>query len=845
MDKKTAIKWVVLAGLVCGALAVIWPPKDKIPLGLDLKGGLSFTVQIDEDAIRGQILEEAPDLSAEQVAGRLPEALQKAQERALEVIRNRVDGMGIAEPMIYPERGNRIVVQLPGIDSNKVDQATRSLQSAAFLEFRLVHAQNRELVKKLFDAGQAPEGYTIETVSDSTGRSDEYFVRARDFNEAQVDEAYRSRLARFNAPPGYELMLERNEINGRKVYTPCFVSRKAELDGTALRQAKVEYRGLSEPVVAIQFNKPGARKFHRLTTDFAPNGPRNPNSRFGRQLAIILDGTLYSAPSINEPIAGGNAEISGRFTPEEAYFLANVLKAGALPAPVTIVEKRLVSPSLGQDAVESGIRASLIGLAAIAVFMLLYYRLAGVVAITTLVFNMLLLPLGMLLVAGTLGVLVKEARAGNSIALPVLTLPGLAGIVLTIGMAVDANVLIFERIREELKSGKQLAAAIAAGFERAFTAIFDSNVTTILTALVLFIFGSGPIRGYAVTLAAGLTVSLYTSVLVGRMLLDLVAKKTTRPEALTMTALVPFTKIDFISKGRIAIILSSLVIVLTLGWMAVNGFRDPTRVFAMDFTGGSSVTLAFTEKVPVEDLRASLEQAGVSQAFIQYQTDTAAAGRELLLVKSSVARDEVVSADEKIGSALRDSFPQAGFSVTQADFVGPQVGNELKGKAVMAMLFSLLIMIVYISWRFEFGFALGAVVALLHDALFTLGVVYLCGKQINLTVVAALMTIIGYSVNDTIVIFDRIREDIKLVRGKSFVELCNLSLNQTLSRTLLTSLTTLLAVSALVLFGGGAINDFALTMLIGVLVGCYSTIYIATPIVLAWYRYKTPDFSKK
>ncbi len=843
MDKKFILKWVMLAVLVFGSMAVIWPPKDKIPLGLDLKGGLSFTVQIDEDSIRTQVMEETPDLAPEQIATRLPEAIKKAQERALEVIRNRIDGMGISEPIIYPEQQSRIVIQLPGISSNKIEEATRSLQSAAFLEFRLVHPDNSALVQKLFDSRKAPEGYEIVT-RDDEGRETEYLARTGALKDLDIDEEYKSKLAHFQAPFGYELMLERHDLNKQKVYRPFYVNRKSELDGTTLRKAYVDYRGVSQPVVAIQFNKKGASKFERLTTDFGPNGARNAKPE-GRQLAIILDRSLYSAPVIREPITGGHAEISGRFTTEEAHFLSNILKAGSLPAPVKIVEKQLVSPSLGEDAINSGIKASLIGLLAIAVFMALYYRIPGLVANLTLIFNMIIMPLGMILVAGSLGVFVAEARAGSKVALPVLTLPGIAGIALTIGMAVDANVLIFERIREELRAGKNLAASIEAGFDRAFSAIFDSNITTILTALVLFVFGSGPIRGYAVTLSAGLIVSLYTSVVVGRMILDLIASKTSSTAVLKMTSLVPATSFDFIAKRKVAITLSVIVIGLTLGWMGYNAWVDKNRVFGMDFTGGTSVTLSFDKDVPVEDVRAAVEGAGILQPFIQYKSASMTSSRSTLLIKASTLKGEQGTTDERISKALTAAFPQANFHVLQATVVGSQVGRELGGKATTAMILSLLVMIIYISWRFEFGFSLGAVVALLHDALITLGIVFLLGKQINLTVVAAIMTIIGYSVNDTIVIFDRIREDVKLVKGKSFVELCNLSINQTLSRTLLTSTLTLLAVIALCIWGGGAINDFAVTMLIGLFAGTYSTVFIATPIVLAWYNYKTPDLSKK
>jgi SecD/SecF fusion protein len=841
MDKKFILKWVLLAVLFFGALAVIWPPKEKIPLGLDLKGGMSFTVQIDKEFIRTQVLKDAPALTPAQVEAALPDALKEAQGRALEVIRNRIDRLGIAEPIIYPEQLDRIVIQLPGISASKMEEANRSLKDVAFLEFRLVHPENFTMVQRILQ--KAPEGYEIVKM-DERGQEQIYLARIDETKE--LDKAALDQLARFQAPPGFELMLERPiQVNKRNLYKPFYVSRKVELDGTALVKARRDYRGVNEPVVGLEFNTEGGKTFEKLTTDFGPRGARN-QKEDGRQLAIIMDRTVYSAPSIREPIAGGRAEISGRFTPEEALFLANILKAGSLPAPVTVIEKQRVSPSLGEDAIKSGVKASIIGLLAIALFMALYYRMAGLVANLTLFFNLVILPLGMLLVAGTLGVLVPEARGSNKIALPVLTLPGIAGIALTIGMAVDANVLIFERIREELNAGKNLAASIAAGFDRAFSAIFDSNITTILTALILFVFGSGPIRGYAVTLSAGLIVSLYTAVVVGRMVLDLIASRTSSTAVLKMSSIVPPTKFDFISVRKIASVASVSVIVLSLAWMGYNAFKDPNRVFGMDFTGGTSVTLSYDGKeVSVENVRAAIEGAGITQPSIQYQSEGDAAGGNALLIRASTMKGEQGTADERILAALTAAYPESNFKVLQATVVGAQIGSEMGGKAAKAMILSLLVMIIYISWRFEFGFSLGAVLALLHDALFTLGIVFLLGKQINLTVVAAIMTIIGYSVNDTIVIFDRIREDIKLVRGKSFVELCNLSINQTLSRTLLTSGLTLLAVIALCIWGGGAINDFAVTMLVGLFVGTYSTVFIATPIVLAWYNYKTPDFSKK
>jgi SecD/SecF fusion protein len=861
--------WPIILGvltvvLVLFSLAITIPPSEKVPLGLDLRGGMSFTVEVDQDAVREKLLaraqEEGTVLTDQELDRILPVEMQDALKRSIEVLRNRVDGLGIAEPIIYPERGNRIVIQLPDIDSSreieggderraerarlareKRERAIRTIRDVSFLEFRLVHPDNDELIAKMMEAGKAPEGYKVVNVT-YKGRPQYFWERDYDvLPEGRMDAAQQAKVASFNAPPTYEVLLERVEVGNRKLFRPYLVQKKAELDGTRLRKAGVGYSGgLGSPVVKLEFDREGARIFQRLTTAYAPNGTRNPNP-VGRQLAIVLDRVVYSAPVIKEPIAGGQAEISGQFTSEEAYFLANVLKAGALPVPVKIVAMRDVSATLGADAIRSGLRAAVMGLVLVALFMLIYYRLAGIVADLSLLLMMLILPVGMLLVAGFMGVFVEEARAGGRVALPVLTLPGIAGIVLTLGMAVDANVLIFERMREEFRNGKGPLLAVAAGFDRALSAILDSNITTILTALVLFIFGSGPIRGYGVTLSAGLLVSMFCAVLVGRLVLEFLAARFKESRFWTMASWFPETQIDFIRLGRYAIFFSLTVIVVSLAAFGWTARRDQSRVLGIEFTGGSSVVFSFdsTGRVPESEIRKALENAGLAQPFVQYQREVGEGGQEMLLVKGPPgAKDEIVR-------VLAERFPSAALTVESADDVGPQIGRELKVQAAWAVLLSLLIMIVYISWRYEFGFAMGAVLALFHDALFTLGLVYWMGIPVNLTVVAAILTIVGYSVNDTIVIFDRIREDIRVVRGKSFVELCNLSINQTLSRTILTSLTTLLTVLCLAIFGGGEIRSFALTMLVGVIVGTYSTITIATPIVLAWYRYRTPDFSRK
>ncbi|MEI7436724.1 MAG: protein translocase subunit SecD [bacterium] len=840
MERKDLWKWIILGVAIACSLALVYPPSEKIRLGLDLQGGTSFVVQIDHEGVAALLRDENKDATEAQIQAKVPDRVYEARDRALEVIRNRVDNLGIAEPVIYPEKRDRIVVQLPGVDEKKREEAVRAIQSAAFLEFRLVHQDNDKLVEELLSRGQTPDGYTIVNL-EQKGRKRPFFKRDKSAVEAFQTPEARAKLAQFHAPAGYELMMERESVGEQVVYTPCFVDRRKQLAGDTLVNAAVDYRALGQAIVKIEFDPAGSRRFSTITSDYAPGGARNPNPDRLRALAILLDNTLYSAPVIKEAIHGGRAEISGSFSPSEATFLANILKAGSLPAPVTIIEKRSVDPTLGADSVHSGVRAGVLGCLVVALLMFGYYLMNGLIANLALLLNVVLLPLGLIVVAGFLGLFTDAGASGSGMLLPVLTMPGIAGIALTIGMAVDANVLILERMREELALGKGFKAAINAGYDRAFSAIFDSNLTTIITAVILFLLGSGPVRGYAVTLTAGLIVSLFTAVFVTRMVYNVIATRTSDLKRLRMLQLIKPTNLDFVGKWKIAVPVSLAVILGSWAYMIYNGMHDPRRVFGVDLTGGAALTLTFnTASQPgVAEMRKAIEATNIRDATIQYQKQSEA-NRDYLQIKVADMKESAV-----VQATLASAFPAAQFKVLQEDEVGPQIGRELKRKAFWAMVWSLVAMTIYVAWRFQFGFALGALGSLFHDVLVTAGLAHLCGLQMNLTVLAALMTIIGYSVNDTIVIFDRIREDLKLVRHRSFVEVCNQAINETLSRTLLTSGLTFVTVLFLLLMGGGSIWDFSLTMFIGMITGTYSTVYIATPITLMWYRFKTPDMGQK
>ncbi|MFC1454218.1 protein translocase subunit SecD, partial [Verrucomicrobiota bacterium] len=726
-----------------------------------------------------------------------------------------------------------IIVQIPGLKDEDQARAVKLIQRAAFLVFSMVHEKNDQLVDALFDKGLAPEGFKIVSMS-GRGRSGRY-VYKRDmqaFPDEKYNAEFRTKMEKFRAPPGYRFMLEEITEDGQKIYAPFFVKKRYELKGDTVRNAGIEYDQLGQPYVTLKFDSKGSRKFARITADYAPGGVHetpitSPDGR--RYLAIIMDDTLYSAPYLKTAIYGGEAIIEGNFSLKDAQDLSIALRAGSLPVPVKIIESRMVDPSLGKDSIESGTRASIYGGIIVVAFMIGYYLLGGVVSSIALMFNMILLPLAMMVTAGFLS-LFTGSVSGSHIGLPVLTMPGIAGIALTIGMAVDANVLIFERIREEQKSGKRLAAAVEGGYHKAFVTIFDSNLTTVMAAIILFIFGTGAIRGFGITLTAGIMVSMYTALTVTRMIFNLIIKHTSM-SSLKMMSLIKPTNINFIGFKKIALLISVLVIGVSWTYTIKSGLSDPGNILGTDFTGGSSVTFHFTQKQEVEKIRSVLADAGISQSHIQYQRELDK-GVEMLQIRVPFGMGD------KAKNLLLSSFGSAGFKVLSEDTVGPQIGSEMTKSAVYALIWALIGMIIYISVRFKFAYAIGAVVALLHDVLISAGIYCLLGRQIDVTIIAALLTIIGFSVNDTIVIFDRIREKSKSFANKPFIEVCNISINETLARTILTSTTVLLAVLMLLIFGGGAINNFAVLFLIGIITGTYSTVFVATPVMILMHRSK-------
>ena len=805
--KASIWKWLILIVATAWSVALVTPPKEKVKLGLDLQGGTSYTLEVDDSqGLEGSVSD--------------------ARDRALEVVRNRVDSMGVAEPTIYPDGDKRIVVQIPGMKAEDRERASANIRKAAFLEFRMVHPKNDELVKNLFADRKVPEGY--EAVALAGRANDDYWVR----RGPPPSEAERAQLRRFEEKVGYELLLEKETIEGKDYFRPYYVSRKADLTGDSLKSAGVDYQQFGQKVVQISFDAKGRKVFAKLTADYAPGGAKNPEPNGRRYLAIVLDGTLYSAPFIRTSIPSGEAVIEGNFSLEEASDLALVLRAGALPAPLRVIEERSVDPTLGVDSIESGWRAAGIGFAAVALFMVVYYHFAGFVAVLALTLNLVLLPLGMIITAGFFGLIGGAGMGGSGVSLPVLTLPGIAGIVLTVGMAVDANVLIFERIREEMRLGKRFGAALSAGYDKAFSTIFDSNLTTLLTAVILFWQGAGPVKGFAVTLTAGILASMYTAIVGTRMVFDFLESHGYLHN-LQMTQWVKETKVDFMGKRWPAAVLSLAV----LAGSAFVAWQRGAENFGVDFTGGQQLTLEFAQKADVDALRQAFAGAGIRDVSIQYQRSGAGEQQSEVLALKVATPEEGAAAQQ----ALAAQFAANGFKLVQEDTVGPQVGKELQRSGLVAIGLSLIGMIIYITIRFEFSFAIGAVVGLLHNLLITIGLYCVFHRQFTTTTIAALLTVLGYSVNDTIVVFDRIRENMKLRRRESYRDVINRSINETLSRTILTSATTMTVAVVLWAMGGPVIRDFAFALSFGVFVGTYSSIFIASPVLVWWYERQASD----
>ena len=808
-----------------------------------------------------------PNTTDEEVIAVIRAEAESAISNSFNVLRNRIDRFGVTQPNIQ-KLGNsgRILVELPGV--KEPERVRKLLQGTASLEFWATF-DNAEVEGYLVEANAKLAEILAddEPVMAEAAPAQEDTLLAEELKQNAAEEAELAAWkkqnplfsilspsqAKGNACVGYANYADTAKVNKYlnmpeikaifpREFRPMWTVKaspfipgenhfelvaikvasldgKAPLDGDAVSDARVQYGNTGgNPEVSMSMNSEGANVWARLTKE-----------NIGKQVAIVLDGMVYSYPTVQSAIEGGSSQITGNFTLEEAEDLANVLKSGKLPAPATIIQEQVVGPSLGAESIRAGLISFVIAFLLVLLYMILFYQGAGLVANVALLCNVVLL----------FGTLVSFGA--------VLTLPGIAGLVLTLGMAVDANVIIYERIKEELRAGKGLSKAIADGYSNAYSAIIDGQITTLLTGIVLFAFGSGPVQGFATTLIIGIITSVLTSIFITRIIFDdrvSKGKNITFDNKVTRNFL-QNTHVDFIGKKKIAYIVSGALILISLVSIFTKGFT-----YGVDFTGGRTYVVRFDKSVTAEEVRA----AAIAEFDGAVEVKQFGGESQMKITTQYLVEDESTEADatveNKLYNALNGFFANeltfAEFTSTldnpngiiSSDKVGPTIANDITRNAIIAVIIALFVIFAYIAVRFKgWTWGLGGVTGLAHTAVIVIGFFSLFSGilpfslDIDQTFIAAILTIIGYAINDTVVIFDRIREYKELHPKADFRKNVNAALNSTLSRTMNTSLTTLITMLAIAIFGGEVIRGLAVALIVGIVVGTYASIFIATPIM--------------
>ena len=804
-----------------------------------------------------------PGMTDAEVVKVLRQETEDAISASFNIIRSRIDHFGVMQPNIQRlPNSNRILVELPGV--KEPERVRKLLQGTASLEFWTTY-NGAELLPSLVRADAVVKSLGAEQVVENAEATD---------LAAAVAAAPAEETGRFTREQNPLLALLSPDYAGGAVIgaavaadvaainkylalpevrdcfpadidfkwgikgEPMFDNRmclyaikveradgKAPLDGGVISDARATYAQTgADAEVSMAMNSNGIAEWAQLTAD-----------NIGKCIAIVLDGYVYSAPVVRNKIEGGNSSITGNFTIQEAQDLANVLKSGKVPAPARIIQDTVVGPSLGQESINSGLMSFVIAFILVLLYMGLFYKTAGWMASVALVTNVFLL----------MGVLVSFGA--------VLTLPGIAGIVLTMGMAVDSNVIIFERIKEELRAGKGISAAIKDGFSNAYSAIIDGNLTTIITGIVLYVFGNGPVQGFATTLIIGIITSLFCSIFITRMLLGwIVAKKGSVSFSRSWSeSWLSNVKFDFIGKRKMSYIISGVIVAVSVVSLFIQGLN-----LGVEFTGGRTFVVRFDQDVTAEQVRAQLTEAfagAEDAANASFEVKQYGEKNQMRIVTQYKHDDTSEETTEEVEvliyNALKSLYGYEitldGFKNTQddvngiisADKIGPAIAKDMTTGAFFAIIFSLIAIGLYITVRFKkWQWATGATVALVHDAFIVIGMFSVCyafmpfNLEIDQAFIAAILTIIGYSINDTVVIFDRIREYNVLYPKRNITENINNALSSTLVRTLNTSGTTLVTLLAIFIFGGATIRGFVFALLVGVIVGTYSSLFIATPL---------------
>lgn len=705
-----------------------------------------------------------------------------AVAQSLEIIRNRIDQFGVAEPVIIRQGADQIVIQLPGV--RDPERAMKLLGDTAQLEFKLV---------------AETEGANIEQLVARSIESGQWSGKWQELAEVKK----LNQLLAPSMPANTTIYFERltDKQTGIENGQPILLDSKVLMTGDMVKNAQVRIGGtFNEPYVSLDLTSRGGKVFATLT-----------EKNVGRRMAIVLDGVVKSAPVIRERILGGSAQISGSFNHEEASDLAIVLRVGALPAPVDVIENMTVGSSLGKDSIQKGLISGVFGALLVLGFMIIYYRLSGVIANFALTLNILFLFSGLAVLNAT------------------LTLPGIAGIVLSIGMAVDANVLIFERMREEYALGKPVRSSIDGGFGKALWTIVDSQVTTLITALALFLFGTGPIKGFAVTLSLGIIFNLFTALFCSRLIFDVLATK----RIITNLKFMQFVKkpnIDFMKVRNITFSISGVMVLI--GLIAFFQIARGNANLGVDFSGGSLLQYKAEQPFSMAEVRNVFTSNGMEGINLQEVEN-----ENRLIIKVKKSEEVVANLGDQVNELLDRELSDKGFVLESQSEIGSSVSAALRNKAIQAILISLAGVIVYLAFRFDLGFGLAAAAATFHDVLVVLGICWLFNVEITLLIVTALLTLAGYSLNDSVVVFDRIRENLRKTDSFRLTPgLINESVNQVISRTIVTSLTSAMVLLALFIFGGQVIHDFSFALLIGVIIGTYSSIFIASPLLTFWKR---------